>query len=263
MEAVLNFNSSVKIATISDMHLSSRDSRTVSAFFNDKKLSSFLRKVTSKVDLLVLNGDILELLHPKIFPFSYLSEFRKVKHTYPLTLEEISKNQKIFYIRGNHDPKVWIPYKRTYDKIRLVNPGGELLFTHGHDGINKIKAFEIVDYFVGWSRRILGYTKSKIIENFVEDKIENTFLSNGNISRFVKKSVIRHYENPELKGIVYGHLHLPFNIDFNIENVFGRVIVSPDFRSEDDITYIYFYNNGGIYVKNYNYPMSVTCLKKV
>jgi len=246
MFAKLHFNSNVKIATISDIHLSSRDSRTVPCLFNDIELATHLQDLSSSNDLVILNGDIFELLHPKLLPFSYKRELNQIKRTYPKTFFEIKDNKKILFIKGNHDHAVIIEGKSLYLGVEIVTPYGNLWFEHGHRGINLFQPAEIIDFCIGWMRRLLGYDTSLLIETFFERNIKGTSFSNGSVNNFIRIAREKFKTNPDIKAVIYGHLHRPNNLILYEDTPIGQLVICPDYRGFLDTTFIEIDKEGNV-----------------
>lgn len=106
------------IMAISDLHIGHVQTRTA-------EIHQFLETAADRADILVLNGDILDL---------WRMRYSKIKSTYSFTLDhikEISEKMPVVWILGNHDygtPKYEFPNVLFKREITI----GNTHFEHGH-----------------------------------------------------------------------------------------------------------------------------------
>lgn len=204
---------------MSDLHLGMRDS-------SPQVILDFLK--TIKTDLLILNGDIIDIDAMK------RGSKWKNKHTKVLKkILDISRDCEVIYLRGNHDNDIEELYGFEFGNIKFMdeyiyhymewNGDGDnfvdkkVLIFHG-DKIDITVKYKILSYFgsVGYDialrlntwynqwRKKMGkpyYSISKIIKENVKEAI--SFVND------FEKNACDYGKSIGVDGVICGHIHIP------------------------------------------------------
>ncbi len=182
----------MRIYCISDLHLGNRGE--ADDFTGEVYLKHFLNLVGEN-DLLVLNGDILELRQ-----FS----LEEIIDAYEDLLSRLFLNRKVVYVVGNHDIEM---LGREFYGVKVVSEFmiGNMIFIHGHqfDWLNNKHR-----WMVDWALRFLRWLEEKIDPN-IETKLEK-LLKYGRWADTDKKYKKMAFEFGRRFGknkVILGHTH--------------------------------------------------------
>lgn len=188
----------MKVKVISDTHINENESNE---FEED---SWFTNLINSEYDLLVLNGDIWELLQGTLLG----DKMDLISRAHSKVSEALVKNNyRIIHIKGNHDNKAGAEYFgiKSVQSFRLNNT----LFIHGHqlDPFYQNPFLTCVAKSVIWVTGILELL-NKDIDHWVE-KARTLITLSG---RYAKKDLFREkaQEFRDMLGfdkIICGHTH--------------------------------------------------------
>jgi len=186
----------VKYAFFSDLHLGDGSLADNFQKKNWKDFYSLIKKLWNEKYIIVLVGDIFELLQFK---------YKDIVKTYPEIVNVVSNSK---YVIGNHDLEVskYITTAEMYDKLELCN--GKVLIYHGHQddlpmgkGIVKLalRCWAFIEKLVG--KKISSWIQSEPIspndKRYIGDK-----------SEYVKKAKERAIKLDK-RIVIFGHTHEP------------------------------------------------------
>ena len=194
----------MRILVISDTHLSK---------FDQSKFD-FLKKIISKSDRVIINGDLIEgwLISGEEFVNSRWSQL------FPLLLEK-----ETVYIRGNHEKSITLDIAncfsvKFFDIYQDCIENQKFVFEHGHRILSENKSVLIKLY--DW---IIGLNIISILWSLIrlEDLLCILFptLSQQNFLGKKQNIVLKNYHNRKDTFLITSHTHTP---ELNIKDKFAN-----------------------------------------
>lgn len=205
----------MKIALISDLHIKKKDV-TCLFEYSDFEFSSYLNALCSGVDRVYLNGDVFELWKTQTFSErSIEKEIDAIFNTYPMTMQCLVENPKVFITIGNHDEylRTQIYSLRWNRKLMLgdtiVNSKGqEIHIWHGHLDIfnNKFPLIgRILSFVGGWVERVLYFFNMRQLYLWFRGIVRQGTFKNSTQVKQYKKDI---GENGNIYCMINGHTHV-------------------------------------------------------
>lgn len=209
------------VVIISDLHLGS-------PLFNKKH--DFLRLIKSpNYKVVILNGDVIDIWENKL---------EKIYDSNSNIIDEInliSKDKKVVYIKGNHDPEIK-EIKNLFPNCQVINSYqfNDLFVIHGDefdDFVNKYSFWSKLLFIPHWIGERFGLNLKAFFRN-----LTNSIANKRNKSYYKKlvndinNEAINKYKD-RCKIMVMGHTH------------------DPKIIKHEECTYI----NGGDLIHNYTY----------
>ncbi len=200
------------IGFISDLHIKGEDG-SKKFLMNDKEFSSFIKDLLTKVDILYLNGDVLELWKSKWFSLkSYKKEYEKTIDEYPESMSLILHDKRIKCISGNHDALVH-KLSKYYKDLRAFKTDD--ILPCKYDGFIKIyhgqmdiwnKNYPFLGHFFSW---IAGHFERLIFRTSIHyigfaKRVKKPFFKNSTQIDYFKKLIDL---NDDIYCVVNGHTH--------------------------------------------------------
>lgn len=212
----------MKIAVLSDLHIKYSDG-SKKFIFTDLEFLEYLKELLTRVDYIILDGDVLELWKPLGLTFnSQRLEYEKILEAYPNTLGFIFNDSRVKLIYGNHDdsiPKLGNYYRELrkfkYDWYFFCNQG-EIKIWHGHLDFWNAKLPKVGFFFTwisGIVERIL-FRKENHYLGFAKF-FKKPFFKNSTQIKDFKESID---SNDDLVVMINGHTHHSEIIRFEYNN---------------------------------------------
>jgi len=212
----------MKIAIISDLHIKEKDGAS-DFHFTDKQFYKEIKDICKIVDILVINGDFIELWQSS-WPTedSRRAEFKKALDRYPITLRYIFRNPKIQLIQGNHDEELsffgqGIIQKKIIKKLTIENRS-ESFHTSIYHGIfdffntKAIGFSKFIAWLAGWLERILHPMIEVKLDGFVRKIFGINLFKNQSQIKGAKVLIAT---DSKLKCIINSHTHSPQIVKFS------------------------------------------------
>lgn len=172
-----------KIIVLADTHIGLAQTNYTSI---DRALS-VLEEEKDNIELLILNGDIVDLWRCK---YEDLKNNETFKH-----LQEVTKLIKTIYIRGNHD---YVAHKIigkdlnvSYTRMFVHN---NICYIHG----DRFSTFQIESLFALITKRF------NFISKLIDENILSSNISSGFVKRIEKFKVENFFEH-----VIVAHSHIP------------------------------------------------------
>jgi UDP-2,3-diacylglucosamine pyrophosphatase LpxH len=227
-----------KCIVLSDLHLGMNDCKP-------KRILNFLD--TIKTDLLILNGDIID-----IDAMRRGSKWKDKHMKVLIKLLDISRNTEVIYIRGNHDDEVKDLYSSMLGNIKFMDEyiyesnNKKYIVFHG-DKIDVTTKYKLLTQIGS-----IGYDVALRINTWYNKYREWTNQPYYSISKVIKEnfkkalSFINDFEENacnyaktiHCNGVICGHIHIPsikviddieyYNSGDWVENFTALVLTSED-----------------------------------
>lgn len=218
----------VKIAVISDVHLKSQDNAS-DFYLDDYQFYLKLKDIRSKCDILIINGDFLELWQIRSLSVKgSLDEIRKIIRDYPKSMGLIMADTKIKITSGNHDDFLSnhknILSGKVEREIRITNNLGQtIVISHGIYDFFNSKLPNVIarcSWLIGWIERIfqLGKFNFNLGEFLRQLFLINLFVFRNKQQLKKAKEQIRNSKKDLIKCVVNGHTHKKQLVRFRIKN---------------------------------------------
>jgi len=208
----------MKIGSISDLHLHSESA--VSDFkLTDDEFYGFLTEFSSLVDLLVINGDFIDIWQAR--PFNRLAQLEVVNKTilrYPESFKFILENDKILINSGNHDELLHNSFKDIVTYREFETPKGIININHGvHDYFNsQMPEFSRgISWVGGWAERGISPTIETDLDKLIRKILGINLFENSKQIKVFKENIDA---NDNLIAQVNSHTHYPQAIKFDYNN---------------------------------------------
>ena len=196
----------MKIAVMSDIHLG-RGDQADRRGGQDEALLRLLDYLEAHFDVIVLLGDIWELLTPK-WPIFSSRELKIVQAAHPQIAHRFAQ-PPYHYIVGNHDRAVETLENVSKELILTVNQT-QILFTHGHQfdvWAHQLRYIgECVVWISGWAAR-LGTQALTHFFDWAHNLITGT--SKEHQLGTLEQRLIQYSQENKAQITVMGHTHLP------------------------------------------------------
>lgn len=212
----------MKVAVLSDLHIKYTDG-SKKFIFSDSEFLEYLKELLTRVDFLILDGDVLELWKPLGLTFkSQILEYEKIVDEYPSTLAFIFDDPRVKLIYGNHDDaipkmsKFYSPLRKfKYDEYLFCSQG-EIKIWHGHLDFWNSKLPKI-GFFLTWCSGIIErvlFKKANHYKGFAKFFKKPFFKNSTQIKDF--KDCIDSDDN--LVVMINGHTHHSEILRFEYNN---------------------------------------------
>lgn len=227
-----------KCVVLSDLHLGMNDCKP-------KRILNFLE--TIKTDLLILNGDIID-----IDAMRRGSKWKDKHMKVLIKLLDISRNTEVIYIRGNHDDEVKDLYSSILGNIKFMDEyiyeveNKKYLVFHG-DKIDVTTKYKLLTQIGS-----IGYDVALRINTWYNKYREWTNQPYYSISKVIKENfkkalffindfeenACNYAKTVHCNGVICGHIHIPsikvindieyYNSGDWVENFTALVLTSED-----------------------------------
>ena len=196
----------MNIAVISDIHLG-RGDRADRRQGQDEALLRLLDYLEARYELIILLGDVWELLTPK-WPGSPKRELRIVRAAHPEIARRFA-GPPYRYIVGNHDQAVET-LEGLPKEISLKVDHMHMIFTHGHQFDPWAHQLRYVGEFVVWISGWAARLGTQALTRFF-DQLHNliTGASGDNQLGGLERKLIQQSKERNAQITVMGHTHLP------------------------------------------------------
>jgi predicted phosphodiesterase len=194
------------IAVISDIHLGRGDGADRSQG-HDQALLRLLDYLEARYELIILLGDVWELLTPK-WPGNPKRELRLVRAAHPELAQRFTR-APYRYIVGNHDQAVEI-LEGLPKEISIKADQVHMIFTHGHQFDVWAHQLRYVGEFVVWVSGWAARLGTQALTRFF-DQLHNliTGASEGSQLGGLERNLIKQSRGRNAQVTVMGHTHLP------------------------------------------------------
>jgi len=205
----------MRIGFISDLHLHS-EKRVSENKMDDETLLSRIKAIKEQVDVLHIDGDIIESHQPKWFSVKSTKKLiEAIKNKYPQTIKYITNSSKIILHSGNHDFYFERRVQLDYNPHRIYDIGNDKFayISHGaYDYLNSNHPLlaQFITFVFGWLKRITGF--SSIIGKIVRKLSGANLFQNSKQIKYMRGIIDI---NDSLVLFVNGHTHLKEYIKFN------------------------------------------------
>ena len=227
-----------KCVVLSDLHLGMNDCKP-------KRILNFLD--TIKTDLLILNGDIID-----IDAMRRGSKWKDKHMKVLIKLLDISRNTEVIYIRGNHDNEVKDLYSSMLGNIKFMDEyiyesnNKKYIVFHG-DKIDVTTKYKLltqigsIGYDVAlrintWYNKYREWTKQPYYS--ISKVIKENFKKALSFINDFEENACNYAKTIHCNGVICGHIHIPsikviddieyYNSGDWVENFTALVLTSED-----------------------------------
>ena len=227
-----------KCVVLSDLHLGMNDCKP-------KRILNFLD--TIKTDLLILNGDIID-----IDAMRRGSKWKDKHMKVLIKLLDISRNTEVIYIRGNHDDEVKDLYSSMLGNIKFMDEyiyesnNKKYIVFHG-DKIDVTTKYKLltqigsIGYDVAlrintWYNKYREWTKQPYYS--ISKVIKENFKKALSFINDFEENACNYAKTIHCNGVICGHIHIPsikviddieyYNSGDWVENFTALVLTSED-----------------------------------
>ena len=227
-----------KCVVLSDLHLGMNDCKP-------KRILNFLE--TIKTDLLILNGDIID-----IDAMRRGSKWKDKHMKVLIKLLDISRNTEVIYIRGNHDNEVKDLYSSMLGNIKFMDEyiyesnNKKYIVFHG-DKIDVTTKYKLltqigsIGYDVAlrintWYNKYREWTKQPYYS--ISKVIKENFKKALSFINDFEENACNYAKTIHCNGVICGHIHIPsikviddieyYNSGDWVENFTALVLTSED-----------------------------------
>jgi len=200
----------MKVAVISDIHAKIDDSAV-----GTNMLYNGIRNLLQENDKVILNGDIFDCMVGKSWKDTEQNT-RKLLQKYKKLAQLIAKDNRIIYVRGNHDctikSKVNMYNIPVYLDYEITNSRGERFrFSHGHN-VDPLIKNKITRWISNIGTNLLN--RWILRKKGLDFELQGWARKISNICRFNNKTYLKYCkklfnDNPDIVFQCFGHTHIP------------------------------------------------------
>lgn len=193
------------IKVISDLHISLK-SKTNDFLVDDYNFITYLHKICGEANLVVINGDLFELLQTFLWKRDavYFRQIVKQKQNLINVLNYYILMGKIVYISGNHDEMVLLKNLMPCTERHIVEHHGvRVLFEHGHKYDKAYNKYRFTAWLGGYFERFINKDIDLILLEL--GKKLNININDDDMYKYAK--MLKGMYNADM--VVLGHSHNP------------------------------------------------------